>query len=97
MKILNYYDRAANYLASFGSDKYLHLIFGIIISYLAALLFSYTNPGVHVTAYMLTGLFFSSICMLIKEILDFFRGGVFDGKDILFGIIGGVLGSLMFL
>ena len=97
MKILDYYDKTANYLASFGSDKYLHFIIGIILSYLLALLFSLTNPGFHVAAYMFAGFLGNGLCMLAKEIADFFREGMFDGKDIVFGILGGVLGSLLFI
>lgn len=97
MKLFDYYDKTANYLAKFGSDKYLHFIVGIIISYLIALLFSYTNPGCHVTAYMFTGILGTGLCMLAKEAIDFFRGGFFDIKDFLFGFLGGVLGSILFI
>lgn len=75
MKLFDYYDRLANYLAKYGSDKYLHFIFGIVLSYLIALLFSFTNPEFHVTAYMFIGFLGNGLCMLAKEIADFLEGG----------------------
>ena len=33
----------------------------------------------------------------LKEILDFIYKGNFDGKDIIFGSIGGIIGELLYL
>lgn len=34
---------------------------------------------------------------IVKELIDFFRGGWFDAKDLLFDFVGAVIGSLLFI
>lgn len=68
-------------LASIGSDKYLHLIVGMILA---------TIVRLHVGA--LAALTAVVIVMVAKECIDhFIRKENFDLKDALAGIIGGVV------
>lgn len=34
---------------------------------------------------------------ILKELIDFFRGGWFDAKDLLFDFVGAVIGGLLFV
>lgn len=68
-------------LASIGSDKYLHLIVGMMVAAIVRL---------HVGA--LAALIFVTIVMIAKECVDHFvRKENFDLMDALFGIMGGVV------
>ena len=48
-------------------------------------------------SYATCGAIAATIVMLLKEIVDFFRGGNFDVTDWLFGTIGGIIGALLYL
>lgn len=68
-------------LASIGSDKYLHLIVGMMVAAIVRL---------HVGA--LAALIFVTIVMIAKETIDhFIRKENFDLTDALFGVMGGVV------
>ena len=68
-------------LASIGSDKYLHLIVGMIVAAIMRL---------HVGA--LAALTAVAIVMAEKECIDHFvRKENFDLTDVLFGVMGGVV------
>lgn len=68
-------------LASIGSDKYLHLIVGMMVAAIMRL---------HVGA--LAALTAVTIVMIAKETIDhFIRKENFDLTDALFGIMGGVV------
>ena len=68
-------------LADIGSDKYLHLIVGMMVAAIMRL---------HVGA--LSALTAVTIVMVAKESVDYFiRKENFDLTDALFGIMGGVL------
>lgn len=86
------YNKIANYLLQFSNDKYLHLIIGIIfaaiVSWIASLFTAYS---------IIIGLISTILLMVLKEILDFIYKGNFDGKDIIFGCIGGIIGILLYL
>ena len=71
-------------LASIGSDKYLHLIVGMILA---------TIVRLHVgTLAALAALLFVTVVMITKECIDhFIRKENFDWEDALFGIMGGVV------
>ena len=49
------------------------------------------------TAYAFMGVVGTAVLMIIKELLDFFRGERFDGVDALFGVIGGVVGAMLWM
>ena len=86
------YNKIANYLLQFSNDKYLHLIVGIIFSVIVSSISSLF------TAYsIIIGLISTILLMILKEVLDFIYKGNFDGKDIIFGSIGGIIGELLYL
>ncbi len=86
------YNKIANYLLQFGNDKYLHLIVGIIFAVIVSGISSLfaANP-------IIIGLISTILLMILKEVLDFIYKGNFDGKDIIFGSIGGIIGELLYL
>lgn len=96
-KIFRIYDKAAEWLCNFGSDKYVHLLVGLVFAFLFALLMKATTPGCYESAYAFMGVVGSAVLMVLKEVVDLFRGESFDAKDTAFGIIGGIIGGLMFL
>ena len=68
-------------LASIGSDKYLHLIVGMMVAAIVRL---------HVGA--LAALTAVAIVMIVKECIDhFIRKENFDLTDALFGVMGGAV------
>lgn len=71
-------------LASIGSDKYLHLIVGMMVAAIMRL---------HVGALAaLVALIFVTIVMVTKECIDYFiRKENFDLTDALFGVMGGAV------
>ena len=86
------YNKIANYLLQFSNDKYLHLIVGIIFAVIVSSISSLF------TAYsIIIGLRSTILLMILKEVLDFIYKGNFDGKDIIFGSIGGIIGELLYL
>ena len=96
-KVFEIYDKVAQWLCSFGSDKYLHLLVGLVSAVLVALVMQATTPNCNVAACASMGLIGAAVLMVIKELLNFFRGGRFDVKDIAFGLLGGLLGGLLWL
>lgn len=96
-KVFSVYDKVAQWLCSFTSDKYVHLFVGLLIGFFASLIFAATTKNGTSLSYAACGVIAAFLIMLFKELMDFFRGEDFDAKDWLFGTIGGVLGALMFL
>ena len=94
-KILRFYDMAAKWLCHFGSDKYVHLLCGLLIGFMMASVFTYLSSsrifGIWI-AFVLT-------CAIgfIKEVVDAWRGGNCDVMDMFFTNIGGVIGCILFL
>ena len=79
------------------ADKYLHLIVGLVFAVVVAVIMRATTPGCYETAYAFMGVVGTAVLMIIKELLDFFRGERFDGVDALFGIVGGVIGAALWM
>ncbi len=96
-KLSDVYNRFAGWLCSFGSDKYVHLFVGLLIGFFASLIFAATTKNGTTLAYAFCGFLAAFFIMLLKEVIDFFREGVFDSKDWLFGTIGGIIGALLWL
>lgn len=96
-KILSAYDRVAEWLCSFGSDKYVHLLFGLVFSFPVSWAFMLTTMGATKPVCAVCGVVASVFVGFIKEVVDFFRDKPFDAQDWLFTVIGGVIGALMFL
>ena len=96
-KIFSVYDKVAEWLCSFTSDKYVHLLAGLLIGFLGSLLFAATTKNGTEVAYAFCGWFAAVLIGLFKEVVDFFRDKPFDAKDWLFTAVGGVIGALMYL
>lgn len=86
-KFLGYYDKAVDWLCGWGSDKYLHLIAGLIISYVFSKLF--THAWVGLIAAFVVG--------VAKELADkYIRHHDFGKTDLAFTVVGGLIGMLMY-
>ena len=96
-KFLELYDHFAAYVCKFNGDKYVHLIVGLIIAYLVSAFASIVNVGYSSLTYAFIGFLASVFAMILKEVLDFFRGHLMDSGDILFGVIGGLIGVILYV
>lgn len=96
-KLLKIWDKTAEWLCKFDGDKYVHFVVGLVTAFVFAWLMSVTTVGYPAVNYAASGMIAAAIIMVIKEVVDFIRGEQFDMQDILFGIIGGVLGTMLYL
>lgn len=96
-KILKVWDNFADWVCKFSGDKYVHLIVGLIIAFVFAWLLGVTTKGFPAINYAVCSVIAAGVAMLLKEVCDFMRGENFDGKDIVFGLIGGIIGALLYL
>lgn len=79
-------------LATIGSDKYLHLIAGLIVAFVLGRLFS------HVEAWAYPAIVGVLLLMVAKECVDYYlRDEQFDFKDIAAGLVGAVVGVILCL
>lgn len=91
-KALDCIYRILGKLASIGSDKYLHLIAGLIVAFVLGKLFA------HVEAWAFPAIVGVLLLMVAKECVDYYlRKEQFDFKDIAAGLVGSVIGVLMCL
>ena len=84
-KIIRYYDMAVARLCGYGSDKYLHLVAGVLIAYIVA----------EMTGYALVGMIAAALAGVGKETLDYIRHKPFEMADILFTCVGGAIGCML--
>ena len=78
--------------AAIGSDKYLHLIAGLIVAFVLGRLFA------HVEAWAFPAITGVLMLMTGKECVDYYiRKEQFDLKDVAAGLVGSVVGVLMCL
>lgn len=79
-------------IAAIGSDKYLHLIVGLIVAFVLGRLFA----NVEAWAYpAITGVL---LLMVAKECVDYYlRDEQFDLKDVAAGLVGAVVGVILCL
>ncbi len=96
-KVFEIYDKVAQWLCNFGSDKYVHLLFGLLVSFAVAWVFILTTTGATKPVCAVCGVIAAMLIGLFKEIVDFFRDKPFDAKDWLFTAVGGVIGALIYL
>ena len=95
-KIYEYYQKVAEWLCGFGGDRYVHLVVGLLLAYLAA------NIGIYALhSELLPAMFVSFILIsalgVVKELADYVLRKGFDGVDMLFTWVGSALGVLLCL
>lgn len=79
-------------LATIGSDKYLHLIAGLIVAFVLGRLFA------NVEAWAYPAIVGVLLLMVAKECVDYYiRKEQFDWRDVVAGLLGAVVGVLMCL
>ena len=96
-KIVEIYDRMAEWLGQWGSDKWLHFGVGMVASFVFAKILQLTTTDARMTACAFGGIGAAAFVGLAKEVCDAMRGGAFDPKDLLFTLAGGALGALLYL
>lgn len=79
-------------LAAFGSDKYLHLIAGLIVAFVLGRLLA------NVEAWAFPAITGVLLLMVAKESVDYYlRGEQFDWKDVAAGMVGAFVGVILCL
>lgn len=87
--------KVLNYLMQNG-DKVIHLLVCMIIVLVVGR--GDMLDGIDLWMVAVTIAFFVAVFIgIVKELIDFFRGGWFDAKDLLFDFVGAVIGSLLFI
>ncbi len=91
-KILDCIYRIFERFATIGSDKFLHLIAGLIVAFVLGRLFA------HVEAWAFPAITGVLMLMTGKECVDYYiRKEQFDWLDVVAGLVGAVVGVLMCL
>lgn len=96
-KVFEIYDKVAEWLCSFDSDKYVHLLFGLLISFAVAWVFILNTAGATKPVCAVCGVIAAVLIGLFKEVVDFFRDKPFDGWDVLFTVVGGIIGAVLYM
>lgn len=68
----------------------------VLITIVGATIFSKTTD-ISITISALCGMFCAGVCGVLKEVIDFLRGGLFDTEDLIADGIGMVIGFLLVL
>lgn len=95
MKILNYYNKVAEWICSFSADRYVHLISCLLIAEIASGVCH--RFGLYMWISAVAGLFTGVSFGFLKEVFDKHRGELFDKSDFIFSYIGAIIGSLLFI
>jgi hypothetical protein len=91
-KLLDCIYRIFEKFAAIGSDKYLHLLVGLIVAFVLGKLFA------HVEAWAYPAIVGVLLLMVAKECVDYYlRKEQFDFKDVAAWLVGSVIGVLMCL
>lgn len=79
-------------VAAIGSDKYLHLIAGLIVAFVLGRLLA------NVEAWAFPAITGVLLLMVAKECVDYYlRDEQFDLKDVAAGLVGAVVGVILLL
>lgn len=91
-KLLDCVYRIFEKIAAIGSDKYLHLIAGLIVAFVLGRLFA------NVEAWAFPAITGVLLLMVAKECVDYYlRDEQFDLKDVAAGLVGAVVGVILCL
>ena len=96
-KVYEVMKKVSEWLASFGADRWLHLIAGLIIAFGASMLVRGVAEEDSRWLCALLGLTVAAAVGLLKEVADQSYEGESDGVDWLFTVIGGVVGCGLWL
>lgn len=77
-----------------GTDKFIHLLVCVVIAENIAIYDAYIFNRSAIIAATL-GVIVAIIIGIGKELIDFFRNGLFDLKDLKFDCYGAILGGLL--
>lgn len=78
-------------VAAIGSDKYLHLIAGLLVAFVLGRLFA------NVEAWAFPAITGVLLLMVAKECVDYYiRKEQFDLRDVAAGLVGAVVGVIIF-
>nr|DAT76475.1 MAG TPA: putative periplasmic lipoprotein [Caudoviricetes sp.] len=91
-KFLDCVYRIFGKLATIGSDKYLHMFAGLVVSMIAC-------KALHaIDAYLIFALVPAFFAMIGKESVDhYYRKEQFDWLDVCAGMLGAIVGVFLFL
>lgn len=91
-KLLDCIYRIFGKLATIGSDKYLHLLVGLILAFMLGKLFA------NVEAWAYPAIVGVLLLMVAKECVDYYiRKEQFDWKDVVAGLVGAFVGVILCL
>lgn len=91
-KLLDCIYRIFGKLAAIGSDKFLHLIAGLIVAFVLGRLFA------NVEAWAFPAIVGTLLLMVAKECVDYYlRDEQFDWKDVAAGMVGAFVGVILCL
>lgn len=91
-KLLDCIYRIFEKFAAIGSDKYLHLLVGLILAFMLGKLFA------NVDAWAYPAIVGVLLLMVAKECVDYYiRKEQFDWKDVVAGLVGAFVGVILCL
>lgn len=76
-------------------DKVAHMSISAILVIVVSWIFLITTSGCTVLVSAVCGIIGTMIIGVLKEILDFTRGGSFDPKDLLADFVGSIFGGIL--
>lgn len=96
-KLLKIWNKAAEWLCGFGSDKWVHFVVGTIISFTVACILMLTTDGATELGSAFCGVFGALVAGMGKEVADVFCDKEFSLYDVIFTTYGGVFGGILFM
>ena len=96
-KLLKIWNKAAEWLCGFGSDKWVHFVVATIISFVVAWILMATTAGATALESAFCGVFGALLAGMVKEVADIFCNKDFSLADVIFTFVGGVLGGVLFM
>lgn len=95
-KIYQFFKKINTWLASFGVDRYLHLLAGLFISFISCIIFHYC-AGESMWTCVAVAMIITSGIGMGKEVADQTFESTSDGLDFAFTCLGGIIGCALWL